>query len=276
MTVEASINCSRLPVTEASKGRDATTVDLVIPVYNERAQIESTLTTLALRAEAWPDIKLTLTIADNGSTDGTTEIATRLASTMRNVRHCHLNNKGRGRALRQAWSASDATIVAYMDVDLSTDISLFPSLIAPIARRAADISVGSRLLRPELTVRGMKRELISRSYNRLLKHVFSPRFSDAQCGFKALSKRAADELIPLVADNEWFFDTELLLLADHFKYRIYDLPVRWRDDPDSRVRLIPTIIQDLKGVVRVKRTLGTMHRQPNRDSRATELNRAVQ
>lgn len=272
------------------------TVCIVIPVFNEREQLEASIRKLLDAALVWGGIKkrgqrkadsgignerealkFEILVADNGSTDGTTEIAERLAMTLQHVRHVRLTEKGRGRALRQAWTTSDAEILTYMDVDLSTDLSSFPALVELLASGAADLAVGSRLLRPEWTKRGWKREFVSRGYNRLLRSLFRGKtdstrkdakfsrrglsFSDAQCGFKAITKKAANELLPLVEDNEWFFDTELLLLADFFEYRIHDLPVRWTDDLDSRVKIIPTIIQDLKGILRMKRKFRSMARE---------------
>jgi hypothetical protein len=118
-----------------------------------------------------------------------------------------------------------------------------------------DLAAGSRLLKPCLTTRGFKRELISRCYNRLVKAVFRTRFSDAQCGFKAITRPAAQALLPLAEDNGWFLDTELLVLAEKLGYRIFDLPVQWNDDPDSRVRIARTAWEDIKGIVRVRRNL---------------------
>jgi glycosyltransferase involved in cell wall biosynthesis len=249
-------------------------VCLTIPVYNEREQIEASIRSLLAKAPQWGAFALQIVVADNGSNDGTAEIAERLSSTLPNVQHLALERKGRGRALKEAWTKSDSEILAYMDVDLSTDLSFFPALIEPLARGKSDLSIGSRLLQPGWTQRGFKREFISRCYNKLLRKVFGRQrgaaaaglnvstgaslyrgisFSDAQCGFKAITKKAATELLPLVEDNEWFFDTELLLLAECLGYRIHDLPVKWKDDSDSRVKIVSTIIKDLKAIVRMRR-----------------------
>lgn len=228
---------------------------LVLPVYNEVQQLERSVLLIGAASEDWAHLDLELVIADNGSTDGTGEVADQLSGRFPRVRHERLHEKGRGRALRRTWMNSRADIVAYMDVDLSTDLSFFPRLIEPLARGDADLAVGSRLLRPDWTERGWKRQFISVCYNRLLRTVFGPSFSDAQCGFKAMTKNAAQALLPCVEDNEWFFDTELLLLADRQGYRIRDLAVRWRDDSDSRVKIVRTIFQDLKGIMRMRRKL---------------------
>lgn len=236
-------------------------VALVIPVYNERLQIEKSMRTLWNAAKSWRDFETEIIIANNGSTDGTGEIADRLAETMRGVRHVKLLEKGRGRALRNSWLAADADIVSYMDVDLSTNLVHFPELIEPLIAGKADLAIGSRLLRPEWTSRGIKREFLSRSYNYLIHLAFRPSFSDAQCGFKAITKRAAETLIPHVENEAWFFDTELLILAVSMGFRVADVPVRWQDDPDSRVRIIPTVIEDLKGILRLRRKLRSLNMQ---------------
>lgn len=237
-----------------------TSLCLALPVYNESAQLPASVERLIRRSERWPAYDLEIVIANNGSTDDTGLIADELALGFRNVRHIRLNTKGRGHALRQAWLASDAKILSYMDIDLSTDLDFFPQLIEPIATGRADLAVGSRLLKPSWTRRGWRREFISRSYNGILRHVFHPSFSDAQCGFKAISSAAARYLVPIVEDNNWFFDTELLLLAERCGFRVHDLAVKWSDDPDSRVRIIRTAIEDLNGIMRMRRRLKMLAR----------------
>jgi hypothetical protein len=165
----------------------------------------------------------------------------------------HLDEKGRGRAVKTAWNESKADILSYMDCDLSTDLAAFPPLIESMISGRFDVAVGSRLLKPSLTTRGIRRETISRGYNLLIKASFHTKFSDAQCGFKAITKRAAQELLPLVEDNGWFMDTELLILAEKLGYRIFDLPVRWKDDPDTRVKIWSTAIEDIRGLLRLRR-----------------------
>jgi hypothetical protein len=166
----------------------------------------------------------------------------------------HLDQKGRGRALKAAWLGSEADVLSYMDVDLSTDIATYPILVGAIAERGYDVATGSRLKRRSQTTRGLKREFISRTYNTIIKLTFRTRFSDAQCGFKAISKKAARELLPRIENNEWFFDTELLINAEKRGYRVADIPVRWVDDPDSRVNIPRTVREDLEGLWRLKRS----------------------
>ena len=196
-----------------------------------------------------------LTIADNASTDGTLEVAERLAVELPHVRVVHLDAKGRGRALNAVWSASDAQVLAYCDVDLSTHLSALLPLVAPLVSGHSHVAIGTRLARSSRVIRGAKREFISRSYNLLLRTSLAARFSDAQCGFKAIRADVARELLPHVADTGWFFDTELLVLAERAGLRIHEVPVDWVDDPDSRVDIVATAMADLKGVVRVGREL---------------------
>jgi putative flippase GtrA len=165
--------------------------------------------------------------------------------------------KGRGRALKEAWGTSDATVLAYMDVDLSTDLDALLPLVAPLLSGHSDVAIGTRLARSARVARGAKREVISRCYNLILHATLTTRFSDAQCGFKAIRADRAEVLLPLVEDNAWFFDTELLVLAERSGLRIHEVPVDWVDDPDSRVDIVTTALEDLRGVVRVGRGLAS-------------------
>ncbi|EFC80508.1 bifunctional glycosyltransferase family 2/GtrA family protein [Frankia sp. EUN1f] len=232
-------------------------VEIVIPVYNEENDLGPSVRRLhAFLGQAFP-FSTVITIADNASTDGTWACASRLAQELTDVRAVHLDQKGRGRALRQVWLASTARVVAYMDVDLSTDLGGLLPLVAPLISGHSDLAIGSRLARGSRVVRGPKREVISRCYNLLLRTTLRASFSDAQCGFKAMRTEAAHRLLPLVLDTAWFFDTELLVLAERCGLRIHEVPVDWVDDPDSRVDIVATALADLRGVARVGRALAT-------------------
>ncbi len=226
-------------------------VEIVVPVYNEAAQLEERITALRTFLDTSFPFRALVTVVDNASTDDTAEVAADLAARMRGVAAMHLPRKGRGYALREAWSTSDAPVVAYMDVDLSTSLPALLPLVAPLLSGHRDVAIGSRLALGAHVVRGPKRELISRAYNLLLKLTLRGRFSDAQCGFKALRRDAAQMLLPLVEDNEWFFDTELLVTAERMGLRIGEVPVDWVDDPDSRVDIVSTAADDLRGVWRL-------------------------
>jgi putative flippase GtrA len=230
-----------------------TAVEIVVPVYNEAAGLATSVRTLHAYlserfAPAWA-----ITVVDNASTDDTWAIACALAHELDGVEARHLDQKGRGRALRAAWSASTARVVAYMDVDLSTDLDALLPLVAPLLTGHSDVAIGTRLASGARVVRGPKRELISRGYNLILKTTLRTGFSDAQCGFKALRTDIARSLLPLVEDQGWFFDTELLVLAEHNGLRIHEVPVDWVDDPVSRVDIVSTAAADLKGVWRMVR-----------------------
>ena len=226
-------------------------VEIVVPVHNEAAGLASSVRRLhRFLSDGFP-FSWRIVIADNASVDATPEIARRLALTLPRVRHLRLGQKGRGGALRAAWSASPAKVVAYMDVDLSTDLRGLLPLVAPLLSGHSDLAIGTRLAHGSRVVRGPKREFISRSYNRILQTVLRARFTDAQCGFKAVRRAVLDPLIGDVRDDGWFFDTELLVLAQRRGLRIHEVPVDWVDDPDSRVDIVHTAITDLKGVARL-------------------------
>ena len=233
------------------------TLDVVIPVYNEEADLEPSVHRLHRYLRESLPVTFRITIADNASTDGTGAVASRLVDELTDVVYLRLDEKGRGRALRAAWGASDATVLAYMDVDLSTDLAALLPLIAPLLSGHSDLAIGSRLARGSNVVRSVKRELISRCYNVILRGTLAARFTDAQCGFKAIRRDVAAELLPLIQDNSWFFDTELLVLAQRCGLRIHEVPVDWIDDPDSRVDIAATAIGDLKGVMRLVRGFAT-------------------
>jgi len=241
--------------------RSATTklalIDIVVPVYNEATDLERSVRTLDAYLACHLPYSYRITIADNASVDGTWLIAEQLAETLPNVVAVHLDQKGRGRALKQVWLASDADVVAYMDVDLSTDLAAVLPLVAPLVSGHSDIAIGTRLARTSRVVRGPKREFISRSYNLVLRTALQASFSDAQCGFKAMRRDVAQQLLPLVEDTNWFFDTELLVLAQRADLRIHEVPVDWTDDPGTTVDIIATATEDLRGVARLLRGFAT-------------------
>ncbi len=222
-----------------------------MPVRNEeRDLVPSTRRLVAYLRESFP-FTARVTIADNGSTDTTWALATGLARELAEVRAVHMELPGRGRALRAIWSESDAEVLAYMDVDLSTDLNALLPLVAPLLSGHSDLAIGTRLARGSRVIRGPKRELISRSYNVLLRTLMGAGFSDAQCGFKAIRRDQARALLPLTQDTGWFFDTELLVLAERAGLRIHEIPVDWIDDLDSRVDIVGTALADLRGMARL-------------------------
>jgi glycosyltransferase involved in cell wall biosynthesis len=224
---------------------------VVIPVFNEEAVLAESVERLVRHLGQTCSQRYEIVIANNGSTDRTLEIARALAEKYRDVRVLHLEEKGRGRALKTAWLESAADVLAYMDADLSSDIGEFPALIEPLANGRHDVAIGSRLLNSKLTTRCFKRELASRVYNLLHRTLLHTAFRDAQCGFKAITRKAAQGLLPSVQDTNWFFDTELLVLAQRRGYRIFELPVRWVENRNTHVKLMATAVEDLRGLWRI-------------------------
>jgi putative flippase GtrA len=227
------------------------TVEIAIPVHNEEAALEQSVRRLHTFCSESLPYSFRIVIADNASEDGTAAIGARLAEQFDAVAYLRLTEKGRGRALRRVWSRSDAEVLAYMDVDLSTGLEALLPLVAPLISGHSDLAIGTRLAPGARVVRGPKREVISRIYNRLLHLILRSRFSDAQCGFKAGRAAVVKALLPRVEDQAWFFDTELLVLAERSGLRIHEVPVDWVDDPDSRVDLVRTALEDLRGIARL-------------------------
>mgnify|MGYP001317728224 FL=1 len=227
----------------------------MIPVYNEQDDIVDAVRRLDAHLRADVPYPARITVADNASTDDTVRRAVALTEDIEGVPVGHLDEKGPGQALNAVWRASDADIVAYCDVDLSTDLNALMPLIAPLISGHSDIAIGTRLSNGSRVERGLKREFISRSYNLILRTAMRAKFSDAQCGFKAMRTDIARELLPYVEDTGWFFDTELLVVAERIGLRIAEVPVDWIDDPDSSVDIVATAMADLKGCARVGRAL---------------------
>jgi len=241
--------------TATSDSFDGPVVELVIPCLNEAHVLERSVTKIRTFLSQGFPYRWRILVADNGSTDGTIEVAERLAEQFDDVRCLRIPERGRGRALRMAWTRSTADVMAYTDVDVSTDLSALEPMCRAIVEQGYGLATGSRLMRGSRIQRGPKREFISRCYNLIVKAVLWTRFSDAQCGFKAVSRRVARTVVPHVKDNGWFFDTELLVLCEKLGYGVKDVPVVWIDDDDSRVKIVSTAVADLKGVARLARLL---------------------
>ena len=228
------------------------TVDIVIPVYNEEQALPRSIPILAgFLRDNLPN-PWRIVIADNASTDDTRAVSESLCREFDGVEYLYLPEKGRGRALRAAWLGSQSDIVSYMDVDLSTDLSHFPALVESL-ESGCHIAIGSRLSKgSQVSLRSFKREFTSRGYNLLIWSMFFVGFPDAQCGFKAMTRQVARAIVPHVQNNNWFFDTELLIIAEKRGYRIGVVPVAWRDDPGSTVNVVKTAAEDIKGLLRLR------------------------
>ena len=227
-------------------------VEVVIPVYNEEDALPVSIPKLCAFLRENLSNPWRVTIADNASIDGTRTVSENLCQEIEEVNYLHLPEKGRGRALKVAWLGSECDIVSYMDVDLSTDLSHFPALVGEL-ETGCHVAIGSRLSRgSKVTQRSFKREFTSRVYNKLIWSMFFVGFPDAQCGFKAMTRQAAQAIIPHVENNNWFFDTELLIIAEKRGYRIGVVPVAWEDDPSSTVNVVKTATEDIKGLLRLR------------------------
>ncbi len=241
------------PDLEADPDVERAALEIVVPVLNEERVLDSSIRRLRQFLDDELPISAAVVIADNGSSDGTWLVAQRLSAELGGVRSIRTARQGRGHALRTAWTGSGAAVVGYMDVDLSTDLTALPPLVAPLLSGRADVAIGSRLAGGARVTRSLKREVISRSYNLIVRAALGARISDAQCGFKALRTEVAEFLVPMVEDDSWFFDTELLVQAERHGLRIHEVPVNWVEDPDSRVRIVRTAWDDLKGIRRLRR-----------------------
>lgn len=240
-----------LPRPRPTNADPAPQLEIVIPVYNEARQLAASVSALRTFLDTSFPLATVVTIADNASTDDTWTIASGLAASLPGVRALRLEAKGRGRALRAAWTASEASVVAYMDVDLATGLDALLPLVAPLLSGHSDVAIGTRLAPGAHVVRGARREVISRSYNLLVRSLLGNACTDAQCGFKALRRDAAAEILPLVDDQAWFFDTEVLVTARRLGLRIHEVPVDWVDDLDSRVAVANTAWLDVCGIARM-------------------------
>jgi glycosyltransferase involved in cell wall biosynthesis len=233
-------------------------LDVVVPVRNQEGDLERCVRELLKYLRSVLPFTFRITIAGNGSTDSTPMIAAALAAELPEVTAVVVAETGRGRALRRVWATSDAEVLAYLDADLSTDLKALLPLVGPLVSGHSDIAIGSRLMRASRVVRGPKREFVSRAYNLILRTALAVKFSDAQCGFKAIRADVARELLPLTEDTGWFFDTELLVLAEKAGLRIHEVAVDWTDGPNSRVDIVPTAADDLEGIARMRRTLPSL------------------
>jgi len=229
-------------------------LSVVIPVYNEEKDLPKNipiLNSFLTKEAALYDWEIV--IADNASVDNTPEVARKLTENPR-IKYFRLEQKGRGRALKKVWNASNREILAYMDVDLSSDLAFFPKLIEVI-NQGADIAIGSRLAKgAKVYGRPFIREVMSRGYSLLFRSLFQTKFQDAQCGFKVITKEAWKKLNPLIKDTKWFFDTELLIIAQKTGLKITEVPIIWWDDPASTVKVAKTAWGDIKGLIRLLRT----------------------
>lgn len=221
------------------------TFDVTIPVLDEEATLAQNVGILRdFLLQHFPngDQQWKIVIADNGSTDGTEEIARRLERDFAEVQYVQVPSRGVGLALKTSWGQSEADIVGYMDLDLATRLDHFLEAYRALADEGADLVYATRLHPRSVVVnRTLKREVASRVFNSLLKVYLGTQFSDGMCGFKFLRREVYPRLHEAGAQNDgWFFSTELLVTAEWLGYRLYELPVHWTDDAgSSKVKVWP-------------------------------------
>ena len=191
-------------------------------------------------------------IANNASTDNTKYIANDLTRKLHNIKAVHLQFKGKGNAIKYVWSNYKADVYAFCDVDLSTDISCLKDLFYSILE-GNDLIAGSRYLRTSKSMRTFNRLFLSKNYIYLVKLLFKTKFDDFQCGFKAVNKRIAEEILPKVKNKEWFFDTELVILAEQSKrYKIKQIPVKWYENKDTKVKIFKTAYDFISNLIKLR------------------------
>ncbi|KUM34597.1 glycosyltransferase [Arthrobacter sp. EpRS71] len=233
----------------------APVLDIAIPVSNQETRLEGQLRGLhGHLMDTFPHT-FRITVADNASTDSTLRIAERLARELPEIKVVHLDHKGRGNSLRRVWLSSPSPLLAYVDLDLPLDLSAVAPLVAPLISGHSDLAVGTRLARGAQGRFSHRRGLVARAYNVLLRVLTGARFSDAECGFKAIRADVAHKLLPHTGDDAWFFDTELLIIAERCALRIHEVPLDWTDDPDSGVDVVRTFLTDLKRLAKLTRKL---------------------
>ena len=247
--------------------KDSLDLEVVVPVHNREKALFESIPFLCDYLEVYSPYRWSVTIVDSASTDATAAVAEGLAARYgHRVTVLQLDGKGRGIALKAAWMTSGADIVSYVDADLSSGLESFLPLIAPLASGYADLAAGSRLLGGATVTRGWRQRLISYGYNLLLKALFATGFTDARCGFKAMRGEVVRELLPFVEDDDRFFDTELLLLAEEKGHRISEVPVDWRqgrtDNPKNHSNIDKSVVEELRGLFRVR--IGRLRRGFNR------------
>jgi glycosyltransferase involved in cell wall biosynthesis len=235
---------------------DSLCVDVGLPVFNEEAALRRSVELLHGYLESSATFRWRIVVIDNGSTDRTAALAMELGRELDGVELLQLGSRGKGRALRRLIETSEADIVSYMDIDLSTNLVYHGLLIEGI-RCGYDICFGTRLMQGSLTRRSLRREIVSRVFNRLVQLAFGAKFSDASCGFKAFRRDTVKALLPLIGSDSWCFDVELLLVAERNGMRLFEIPVEWIEGGQSKVELPKVTAEYLRELLRIRATLAS-------------------
>ncbi|MFN3453373.1 MAG: glycosyltransferase [Pseudobdellovibrio sp.] len=234
------------------------TLDITLPVYNEEKTLYKNVEKIILFCEMKLNniINICIIIVDNGSTDSTSIVAQNLIRNYPQViKFIQLPQKGVGLALKTSWLQSDADLVGYMDLDLSTDLMHLTEVVDLfIKNEKMDLVVGSRLnSKSHVIGRSIIREITSRTLNFILKIVFKNNFDDGMCGFKFMKKNLVEDIIKNGANSDaWFFCAEILIVSEWLDYKIYEIPVKWTDDLDSKVNIFSLAKECLLGIFYLK------------------------
>jgi glycosyltransferase AglD len=241
---------------------EKTKVSIIIPVYNENGKLKRAVDeTMAKLSELAYHFEIL--IAEDGSSDGTYESASKLASENPNIRHLHSDRRlGRGNALSRAIKAAKGDVVCYIDVDLATDMGYLPILINSVLSGDCDFATGSRLMPQSNTQRSPMRSIASKTYNWMVRVLLDSKLYDHQCGFKAFRRALVLNLLDQVKDGHWFWDTELLVRGQHEGLRIKEIPVKWLGSNSTKVELKKDVYCMGSQIFRLRNDLQRMKEDP--------------
>lgn len=231
---------------------------ITIPAYNEEAIIESSLLKLAAYAQKFlADYDYQIIVADNKSTDKTAEKVKQLLVKINRLDYLFIEQKGKGLAIRTTWQKylADFDYFVFMDADLATDLKALLPLVSALASENYDLAIGSRNLKKSKIQRSLLRRFFSFGYGVLAKLILGTKISDSTCGFKAVSQKVVQAIMPLVKNQTWFFDSELVFLAEKKGFKIKEIPVNWAEpskENKSKVNVFKVSGQYLKELLRLR------------------------
>lgn len=227
---------------------------IAIPCYNEEKIIKKNILILLEFCDQNLKQDFTIIIADNNSNDQTKQIIKGLEN--EKIKYIFIPRKGKGLAIETAWQSQDSDIYVFMDADLAADLNALPELIRQI-KQGYDICIGSRFHKLSKVKRGIIRKIFSHGYSFLFKIILNSKINDAPCGFKAINRKARQNILPQVRNKEWFFDSELLILAEKQNYKIKEIPIKWEEPKHRKSRAgITSIIREyLKMLLKTRKRL---------------------
>lgn len=233
-------------------------IDFCLPAYNEEKILKNNVLKLLnyLKTQNF-NFRWRIVIVVNGSSDNSFALAEKLSFAYPGeIIALNIISPGRGNALKKTWLQSTADILIYMDIDLSSSLENIADLLAPLIENKADLTIGSRLMPEAKIKRSFFRELNSRGYNFLAKIILGHKFSDLQCGFKAVKKETFLKILPYLKDDKWFFDTELIILTNFFHYKIKEVPIKWEErqynQGKSKVKVIRDVTKFIVNLIKLK------------------------